>query len=106
MACAASQSLDSLNAAFVGAFGRNLTISGGYRSFSEQVSTKASRGKWAATPGTSNHGWGLAVDLGGGINSFSSTRRGPSPAGPCPSRGTGSSWAEVAIRRECPDRLR
>ncbi|MFD6092807.1 M15 family metallopeptidase [Oerskovia sp. NPDC060338] len=72
MACAASQSLDSLNAAFVGAFGRNLTISGGYRSFSEQVSTKASRGKWAATPGTSNHGWGLAVDLGGGINSFSS----------------------------------
>ena len=23
-----------------------------------------------AVPGTSNHGWGLAVDLGGGVNRF------------------------------------
>jgi LAS superfamily LD-carboxypeptidase LdcB len=28
------------------------------------------RGRWAATPGRSHHGLGLAVDLCGGINSF------------------------------------
>jgi D-alanyl-D-alanine carboxypeptidase len=30
------------------------------------VSTKAAKGYLAARPGTSNHGWGLAADLGVG----------------------------------------
>ena len=34
-----------------------------YRSYSEQVKAKEIYGSNAATPGTSNHGWGLAVDL-------------------------------------------
>jgi D-alanyl-D-alanine carboxypeptidase len=36
------------------------------------VSVKESRGKWAAMPGTSEHGLGRAVDLCGGIESFGS----------------------------------
>ncbi len=31
---------------------------------------KASRGYFAAPPGMSNHGWALALDLGGGIQSY------------------------------------
>jgi hypothetical protein len=34
-----------------------------YRSYAEQVEAKRLYGSNAATPGTSNHGWGLAVDL-------------------------------------------
>lgn len=39
-----------------------------YRPYSTQVSLKASKGSWAATPGKSVHGWGFACDfnLGGG----------------------------------------
>lgn len=49
----------------------NITSSAdAYRTYDQQVSCKASwtaRGKPknAATPGTSNHGWGMAVDVGG-----------------------------------------
>lgn len=34
-----------------------------YRSYGDQVAVKASRGVMAAKPGTSNHGWGIAVDI-------------------------------------------
>lgn len=34
-----------------------------YRTYAQQVLMKALYGSNAATPGTSNHGWGLAVDL-------------------------------------------
>ena len=50
--------------------GRPICVTSSYRSFSQQVAVKATRGKWAAVPGTSNHGFGRALDLCGGINSF------------------------------------
>ena len=34
-----------------------------YRTYAQQVEAKRIYGSNAATPGTSNHGWGLAVDL-------------------------------------------
>lgn len=34
-----------------------------YRTYQRQVELKALKGKWAATPGHSNHGWGVALDL-------------------------------------------
>ena len=40
------------------------------RSYDEQVAVKAARGRWAATPGRSEHGLGLAVDLCGGVDRF------------------------------------
>jgi hypothetical protein len=37
-------------------------ITSAYRSYADQVAVKASRGAWAARPGTSNHGHGVAID--------------------------------------------
>ena len=41
-----------------------LTITSAYRSFSKQVYLEATQPAFSATPGTSNHGWGLAFDWG------------------------------------------
>ncbi len=68
--CDAALALEDLNSAFRAAFGRNLDLTDGYRSYSEQVAVAATKGALAAVPGTSNHGWGQAVDLSGGIESF------------------------------------
>ncbi|MEV0950101.1 D-alanyl-D-alanine carboxypeptidase family protein [Promicromonospora sp. NPDC050249] len=68
--CDAAAELENLNSAFRAAFGRNLDVTDGYRSYAEQLSVAASKGGLAAVPGTSNHGWGQAVDLSGGIESF------------------------------------
>jgi LAS superfamily LD-carboxypeptidase LdcB len=70
--CDAAAALEDLNQAFRSAFGRNLSLTDGYRSYGEQVTVAATRGALAAVPGTSNHGWGQAVDLSGGIQSFGS----------------------------------
>ena len=68
--CDAAAALEELNGAFRAAFGRNLDVTDGYRSYGEQVTVAATRGGLAAVPGTSNHGFGQAVDLSGGIESF------------------------------------
>lgn len=67
---AAADALERLNKAYKARFGKNLYVSDSYRTYARQVALKAAKGKFAATPGTSNHGWGLAVDLGGGVNRF------------------------------------
>lgn len=59
----AAVSLSALNEAFNARFGRDICLVDSYRSLSSQYSVKASRGFLAATPGTSMHGWGLAIDL-------------------------------------------
>lgn len=46
--------------------GVNLGATDGYRSYDEQVRLKAKKPNLAATPGKSNHGRGLAVDVAGG----------------------------------------
>lgn len=53
--------------------GINWSVTDSYRTYDEQVDLARrkgiyGRGGLAAVPGTSNHGWGLAVDLGGGAN--------------------------------------
>lgn len=48
-------------------FGTDLVITDSYRSYRSQVRLRARKPSLAAYPGTSEHGWGLAVDLGGGI---------------------------------------
>jgi hypothetical protein len=62
--------LVQMNTAYKSRFGNNIFITDAYRTYVEQITTKALKGNLAATPGTSNHGLGLALDLGGGINSF------------------------------------
>lgn len=41
-----------------------------YRSYDDQVRVYAEKPTLAAIPGTSNHGWGTALDLCGGIERF------------------------------------
>jgi hypothetical protein len=62
--CDAEQALEKLNVAYRAQFGSDLIISSAYRDYAGQVTIKATKGGLAAEPGTSNHGWGLAVDLG------------------------------------------
>ena len=61
----AAVALAELHEVFKVAFGRNLCLTDSYRSLSAQRRVAALRGGLAATPGTSNHGWGLAIDLCG-----------------------------------------
>ena len=51
------------------------TITDSYRTYAAQVDVARRKGLYsqgglAAKPGTSNHGWGKAVDLGGGANRY------------------------------------
>ena len=66
----AATQLERLNEAYRLEFGTDLPITSTYRSFAGQMRARARSGAWAATPGTSNHGWGVAVDFTGGINRF------------------------------------
>lgn len=59
----AAVALTAMNEYFRSIFGRNICLDDTYRSLSDQYSTRASRGYLAATPGTSMHGWGLAIDV-------------------------------------------
>ena len=59
----AALALAALNEQFKTAFGTNMCLADTYRSLSAQYATKATRGYLAASPGTSMHGEGLAVDL-------------------------------------------
>jgi zinc D-Ala-D-Ala carboxypeptidase len=62
----------SLNEAYKRRFGKNMCVTDAYRSLSEQQSVYYRRPGFAAVPGRSNHGLGLAVDLCGGVERFRS----------------------------------
>lgn len=68
--CDAARSFAELDAAFGREFGQAIAVTDAYRDYDTQVILKKRKGRMAAAPGTSNHGWGLAVDLGSGINRF------------------------------------
>ena len=68
--CDAAVAFRLLDGAFQEQFGTPLCLTGGYRTLSEQVSLYDAKPTLAARPGTSNHGWGVAVDLCGGVESF------------------------------------
>jgi hypothetical protein len=74
--CDAADSLALLNTAYRLEFGSDLVISSSYRTVEAQAAIRSARGALAAPPGRSNHGWGLAVDLGaiGGLGDFTSPR--------------------------------
>ncbi|MGY1747032.1 NlpC/P60 family protein [Blastococcus sp. SYSU D00695] len=66
--CDAAAGYAAMAQEFARAFGRPMCITDSYRSFAAQVSAFRAKPRLAAVPGTSNHGWALAVDLCGGIN--------------------------------------
>ncbi|PRZ02485.1 D-alanyl-D-alanine carboxypeptidase-like protein [Isoptericola sp. CG 20/1183] len=73
----AATALAALNDAYVEQFGERMCITDGYRSYDQQVVLKAQKPGLAAAPGTSNHGWGLAIDI-------------------CPESYSGDRWAWLA----------
>jgi cell wall-associated NlpC family hydrolase len=68
--CDAAEGYARLAQAYADRFGRGLCITDSYRSYGAQRTAFTLKPGLAATPGTSNHGWALAVDLCGGVNSF------------------------------------
>lgn len=66
----AATALIGLNTQYRAAFGRDISVTDAYRTYQEQVALYAAKPGLAAVPGTSNHGWGQALDLGDGINNF------------------------------------
>ncbi|MFD2092170.1 D-alanyl-D-alanine carboxypeptidase family protein [Blastococcus deserti] len=68
--CDAAAAYRAMSGAYAGAFGAPLCITDSYRTYASQVRLYGQKPALAAVPGTSNHGWGLAVDLCGGIESF------------------------------------
>lgn len=70
--CDAVDALVALNAEFRADHGTDLPVGSTYRTYAEQVALKIAKGGLAAHPGTSHHGWGVAVDFSGfgGVGEF------------------------------------
>jgi len=68
----AAAAFNAMNAAHRAERGSALCVGDSYRSYAAQVDVYARKPQLAAVPGTSNHGWGLAVDLGCGVERFGS----------------------------------
>jgi hypothetical protein len=61
--CDAAERLTALSAEFEKEFGYPIPLTDSYRPYALQVAVKGTKPHLAAIPGTSNHGWGLAIDL-------------------------------------------
>ncbi|WP_278236009.1 M15 family metallopeptidase [Isoptericola sp. AK164] len=61
--CDAAAQFAALNAEYRDRFGVDIPLTDSYRSYDAQVAVRAAKPHLAAVPGTSNHGWGLALDL-------------------------------------------
>ena len=68
--CDAAAAYRAMAAAFAADRGESLCITDSYRTYASQLRLYGEKPALAAVPGTSNHGWGLAVDLCGGIERF------------------------------------
>ncbi|RZT17109.1 NlpC/P60 family protein [Kribbella sp. VKM Ac-2569] len=72
--CDAAAAYLKLASAYRAQFGKSLCITDSYRSYASQVSLYQRKPSLAALPGTSNHGWGVAVDLCGGVDKYNTTQ--------------------------------
>jgi peptidoglycan hydrolase CwlO-like protein len=70
----AAAAFDRMSAAYAQAFGSPICVTDSYRSYAAQVDVYRRKPSLAAIPGRSNHGWGLAADLCGGIQNFGSAQ--------------------------------
>ena len=100
--CDAAQAFQMMSAAFARAFGRPLCVTDSYRTFEEQVRLYGVKPALAAVPGTSNHGWGLAVDMCGGAQSFDTREHRWLEANAGGFGWTNPPWAQPGRGREEP----
>jgi hypothetical protein len=70
----AAVALAKLNVAYKQHFGNNICLTDSYRTLATQRTLRATKPSLAAVPGTSEHGWGLAVDLCDGVETGVSSR--------------------------------
>ena len=68
----AARAFDAMSAAFAASLRQNLCVADSYRDYAAQVEVFRRKPNLAATPGRSLHGWGLAVDLCGGVQQYGS----------------------------------
>ncbi|WP_432495680.1 M15 family metallopeptidase [Kineococcus auxinigenes] len=68
----AANAFNQLSQAFSEAFGTPLSVTDSYRTLAGQIDVARRKPGLAARPGTSRHGLGIAVDLGGGVQNASS----------------------------------
>jgi murein DD-endopeptidase MepM/ murein hydrolase activator NlpD len=100
--CDAAAAYQKLSAAYRAQFGTSLCITDSYRSYASQVNLYQRKPSLAALPGTSNHGWGVAVDLCGGINRYN-TKQYQWMKAHAPAYGwVHPAWAEQGGNREEP----
>lgn len=66
----AAAAFSALSQDYAATFGTPICVTDSYRSYAMQVDLIARKPTLAATPGRSNHGWGKAVDLCDGVNTF------------------------------------
>ena len=59
----AAIAMEEMNKAYKADNGSDLIINDAYREYDRQVKLREQLGSTAGVPGTSNHGWGLAVDI-------------------------------------------
>ncbi|MEV5961227.1 peptidoglycan DD-metalloendopeptidase family protein [Kribbella sp. NPDC051952] len=100
--CDAAAAYAQLAAAYRNQFGKSLCITDSYRSYASQVSLYARKPSLAALPGTSNHGWGVAVDLCGGIDKYSTAQYQWMKAHAGAFGWVHPAWAEQGSNREEP----
>jgi D-alanyl-D-alanine carboxypeptidase len=67
LAAQAAATFDQMSEAYRASTGNYLCVTDSYRPYEDQVRLFSEKPSLAATPGRSNHGWGLAVDFCGGI---------------------------------------
>ncbi|MEO5678107.1 MAG: M15 family metallopeptidase [Acidimicrobiales bacterium] len=68
--CDAAAAYGRMAVAYRASLKARLCITDSYRTYEAQVAAQQEKPALAAKPGTSNHGWALAVDLCGGANDF------------------------------------
>jgi len=68
----AAAAFNALSRKYAETFRAPVCVTDSYRDYASQVAVRAAKPTLAAVPGTSNHGWGVAVDLCDGVQVFGS----------------------------------
>lgn len=70
----AASAFNTMSQAYAKQFGSPMCVTDSYRDYPSQVAVAAAKPTLAAFPGTSNHGWGVALDLCDGVQNFGSAQ--------------------------------
>ena len=68
----AAAAFNALSRKYAETFRAPICVTDSYRDYPSQVAVRAAKPTLAAVPGTSNHGWGVALDLCDGVQVFGS----------------------------------